>query len=201
MNIIDAYIDKSEEFAQPILHHLRKLVHEACPEVVEKMKWSFPVFEYKGRILSNMAAFKKHCSFGFWLANSMSDPLKILEAEEGRTGMGQLGKIQRLDDLPDDNILISYIHEAMQLTDLGAKLERRKADPKAEIVIPEDLQERMNQSPKARATFEKFSNSNKREYVEWINGAKTEPTRLKRLDTTIEWLEEGKVRNWKYLKC
>ncbi len=201
MNIIDAYIDKSEEFAQPILHHLRKLVHEACPEVVEKMKWSFPVFEYKGRILCNMAAFKKHCSFGFWLANSMSDPLKILEAEEGRTGMGQLGKIQRLDDLPDDNILISYIHEAMQLTDSGAKLERRKADPKAEIVIPEDLQERMNQSPKARATFEKFSNSNKREYVEWINGAKTEPTRLKRLDTTIEWLEEGKVRNWKYLKC
>ena len=76
---LDAYIGQSAEFAQPILEHLRKLVHETCPAVAEQMKWSFPHFIYKGQNLCSMASFKQHCAFGFWLSPLMSDPYKILQ--------------------------------------------------------------------------------------------------------------------------
>jgi hypothetical protein len=49
---------------------LRDLVHKACPEVEETMKWSFPHFDYKGMMCS-MAAFKQYCAFGFWKASSI----------------------------------------------------------------------------------------------------------------------------------
>ncbi|MGB5139924.1 MAG: DUF1801 domain-containing protein, partial [Candidatus Zixiibacteriota bacterium] len=62
---VDAYIKNSADFAKPILNRLRKLVHTACPDCEETMKWSFPHFDYKG-MLCSMASFKQHCAFGFW---------------------------------------------------------------------------------------------------------------------------------------
>lgn len=197
---VDTYIDKSQEFAQPILTHLRALVHKACPEVEEKIKWSFPNFDYKNSILCSMASFKEHCAFGFWLGGIMEDPDGIL-SKGGETAMGQLGKIRSLNDLPSDEIMIRYIHQAMDLIDKGVKIPKKPtAEKKKELKIPEILQDALNKNDKARLTFDQFSYSNKKEYAEWIIEAKTETTKLKRLETTLEWLEEGKVRNWKYLK-
>lgn len=196
----DTYIEKSQEFAQPILIHLRELVHKACPEVEEKMKWSFPNFEYKKTILCSMASFKQHVAFGFWLATVMEDPDGILNNESKESAMGQLGRISSKKDLPSDAILLRYIHQAMSLIDQGVKLKKQNTVNTTEIVVPEVLIEALKKSDKAQATFDNFSPSNKREYVMWINEAKTEATRDKRLETAIEWMEEGKVRNWKYMK-
>jgi hypothetical protein len=69
---IDLYISKSADFAKPILLHLRELVHTACPDVVETIKWGMPSFDYKGPMCS-MASFKQHCAFGFWKASLMKD--------------------------------------------------------------------------------------------------------------------------------
>lgn len=194
----DQYIEKSQEFARPILIHLRKLVHEACPEVEEKMKWSFPNFDYKGSILCSMASFKQHCAFGFWLANVMDDPDDILK-NEGESAMGQLGRITSLKDLPSDAILIKYIIEAMRLIDAGVKLQKKPVTAESkDLIVPEILDKALKSNDRARATFDKFSNSNRKEYIVWINEAKTEATKEKRLATTMEWLEEGKTRNWKY---
>lgn len=195
----DLYIEKSQEFAKPILNHVRELVHKACPEVDEKMKWSFPNFEYKKNILCSMASFKQHCSFGFWLGSLMEDPDGILNPV-GETAMGQLGRISSLKDLPSDEIMIRYIHHAMDLIDQGVKQKKKEPLSSSEIVIPDILKNALKNNDKANATFEKFSPSNKKEYIEWINDAKTDSTKAKRLETTLEWLEEGKVRNWKYIK-
>lgn len=195
----NTYIEKSKEFAQPVLEHIRLLVHQACPEVEEKMKWSFPNFEYKKSILCSMASFKEHCSFGFWLGGLMDDPDGILN-KVGETAMGQLGRIKSLQDLPPDTVMIKYIHQAMTLVDQGVKLTKKEPVKKTDIEIPEVLIDALKTSDKARMTFEQFSPSNKKEYIEWIKDAKSEATRIKRLETTIEWLEEGKVRNWKYIK-
>ncbi len=194
---IDAYIDNAADFAKPVLNHLRELVHQACPDVEEGWKWSFPHFMYKGAILCSMAAFKQHCSFGFWKSSLMPDPDQIF-AEEERNGMGHLGKIYSLKDLPKDAVLKKYIKAAMQLNEEGAKVQKKPAADKKELVTPDDLLQALKANNAAKLTYDAFSYTNKKDYVEWITEAKTETTRLKRLTQAIEWMAEGKTRNWKY---
>lgn len=198
---IDDYIDKSAEFAKPILQHLRHLVHHANPNVKETIKWGFASFDYKGPLCS-MASFKQHCVFGFWKAKLLHDPEGHLSerANQGGEAMGNLGRITSINDLPPDNILINFIREASRLNDEGIKLPAPPKKDKGELVIPGYLKESLKMNAAARDTFEKFSPTNKREYIEWINEAKTEETKARRLETAIEWMAEGKVRNWKYVR-
>ena len=192
---VDAYIDRSRDFAKPVLRHLRKLVHEACPEVTETLKWSMPSFEYKG-ILCGFAAFKEHCTFGFWKQSLM---------EEGnfpaKTAMGSFGRIASLKDLPSDAAMKKLIKQAAKLNDAGIKVKRPAPAPKKELIVPDVLTTALKKNRAARTTFAAFPYSCRKEYIEWITEAKTDATRDKRLATTIEWLSEGKRRNWKYEKC
>ena len=197
-NRVDNYIKKSADFAIPILLHLRELVQKGCPDVEETMKWSFPHFEYKG-ILCSMASFKQHCSFGFWKASLMKDADKF-EAV-GETGMGHLGKITSLKELLSDKTLLAYIKEAMRLNEEEIKLPAKpKSTEKKELIIPADMQKALSRNKKAKSVFDSFNYSNKKEYIEWIVDAKSGDTRNKRLETAIEWIAEGKVRHWKYVK-
>ena len=197
---IDSYIANSAPFAQPILNHLRKLVHEVCPDVEETMKWSFPHFDYAGEILCSMASFKKHCAFGFWKASIMPDPHKLLQIV-GKTAMGSLGQITDISELPPDRVIKEYIKEAARLNKEGVKLpQRTKAGTKKELEVPAYFTKELRKNKKAQSTFDTFSTTNKREYVDWITSAKTEETRAKRLETAIEWMSEGKIRHWKYVK-
>jgi uncharacterized protein YdeI (YjbR/CyaY-like superfamily) len=191
---IDAYIAKSPEFAQPILKHLRKIVHEACPNVQEALKWSRPHFIYKG-MLCGMSAFKAHCAFGFWKGS-----LIVAQGEnKNSSAMGQFGRLTSLKDLPSKKQIASYIRTAMKLNDAGVKTTTRvKRTPRKALPVPADLAAALKRNKAARATFDKFSPSNQREYIVWIVEAKAEDTRKRRLATTIEWLAEGKARNWKY---
>lgn len=196
---IDAYIAKAADFAKPILEHIRMIVHKACPDVTETLKWSMPHFDYKDEMMCSMAAFKGHCVMGFWKASLMKDPI-LLDNAASETSMGHLGRITSLKDLPPDKKLIAYIKEAMALNDKGIKVARKPATEKKDLNIPEELLSALKKNRKARETFEAFSYSHKKEYVEWINEAKTAPTREKRLIQTMEWLEEGKPRHWKFVK-
>lgn len=195
---VDAYIAKSAEFARPILEHLRAVVHAACPDVVETMKWSFPHFDYKG-MLCSMAAFKEHCAFNFW-----KGALLGLEngGEEGR-GMGQFGRLTCVADLPAKAVLAGHLREAIRLNDAGVKSPARskpKAPPKP-VVVPDDLANALAANPAAGAAFDAFPPSHRREYVDWITEAKTQATRTRRLETAVAWMAEGKSRNWKYANC
>jgi uncharacterized protein YdeI (YjbR/CyaY-like superfamily) len=196
---IDAYISKSAGFAQPVLNHLRALVHKACPAVEETMKWSFPHFDYKGEMMCSMAAFKQHCVFGFWKAALMKDPVLINNAKS-ETAMGHLGRITSTNDLPADKIMIGYIKEAVQLNDAGSKITKAKPAAPKELEIPAYFSAALIKNKKARAAFEKFNYAHKKEYLQWLTEAKTEPTREKRLAQSMEWIEEGRTRNWKYVK-
>ncbi len=196
--VIDAYILKSADFAKPILLHIRELVHKACPDVQEKMKWSFPHFDYKGEMMCSMAAFKQHAVFGFWKAALMKDPI-LVENARSETAMGHLGKLTSLKDLPSDKKLTAWIKEAMQLTDKGIKLPSKpKSTEKKELVVPDYFTKALNKNKPAKKTFDDFAYSHKKEYLEWITEAKTEETRNKRMATALEWMAEGKGKNWKY---
>ena len=194
---IDEYINASADFARPILKHLRKLVHKASPEIEETMKWGFPHFDYRG-ILCSFAAFKNHCRFNFWKASLMKDPENIMTQME-KASMGGFDKISSLGDLPSEETFLEYMQEAIKLNEEGVKVSAKpKAGVKKTYSIPEDLSAALSKNKKAKVNFEAFSPSHQREYITWIEEAKTDATREKRLTTTIEWLEEGKSRNWKY---
>jgi len=193
---VDAYIDNAQDFAKPILNHLRKLVHEACPDVQETMKWSFPHFDYKGMMCS-MASFKEHCAFNFWKQVLLEQ--SAFPAE--KTAMGSFGRITSLKDLPSDKTLKKLIVDAARLNDQGVKVNKTVSKEKRELVVPDILMSALATNALAAETFNNFPYSKKKEYVDWITEAKTDATRDKRLGTTIEWLAEGKARNWKYEKC
>lgn len=175
------------------------VVHKACPDVTETLKWSMPHFDYKGEMMCSMAAFKGHCVMGFWKASLMKDPM-LMQNATSETAMGHLGRITTLKDLPPDKKLIAFIKEAMELNDKGIKVAKKPAAEKRALLIPEELLSALKKNRKARETFDAFSYSHKKEYVEWITEAKTEATREKRLMQTIEWLGEGKSRHWKFVK-
>ena len=200
---IDAYIEKIADFAKPIMTHLRELVHTTCPDVEETWKWSFPHFMYKSAILCSMAAFKEHCVFGFWKASLLEDKDMILTIKD-RESMGHLGKIESIKDLPKDAVLKKYIKAAMKLNEEGVKLPARtKAteEQKNELAIPDYFTKELKKNKKAEKIFNDFRYSHKKEYVEWFEEAKTEATRNKRIAQAMEWIEEGKSRNWKYTNC
>ena len=198
---VDAYIAKAQPFAKPILNHLRKLVHGACSGIEETIKWGMPSFEYKGPFCG-MAAFKQHAVFGFWKSKLLKDPHNLLGERfvHGGEAMGNLGRITSLKDLPPDGAIIGFVKQAKKLNDEGIKLPPRIKKAKKELVTPDYFMAALKKNKKAFATFESFSYSNKKEYVEWTTEAKTEETRAKRLETAIEWMAEGKVRNWKYIR-
>ncbi len=198
-NRIDAYIEKSQDFAKPILEHIRNLVHSVCPEVEEDMKWSFPHFMYNKKILCSVAAFKQHCAFGFWLEKEMKT-MKELTKDTEKNSMFSLGKIQSVSDLPSDVQLSKAVREAMELTDMGVVV-KKAAPQKVELETPDYFMVALKENKNAFNFFNKASMSYRKEYITWIVDAKTEATRNKRITQAIEWISEGKGRNWKYEKC
>lgn len=191
---VDAYIARSADFARPILEHLRALVHKACPDVEETIKWGMPHFTHHG-ILCSMAAFTEHCALGFWKGSL------VLEGPGAEDAMGQFGRITSRADLPQDGVLIEYVKKAARLNEEGVPAPRtRTGAPKPELDVPGDLAAALAENDAARATFEGFSPSARREYVEWITEARTNATRQRRLTQAVAWMAEGKPRNWKYMK-
>ena len=194
---VDAYIQKSAPFAQPVLTYLRDLVHETCPDVEEEIKWSFPNFMYKG-MFCGMAAFKAHCAFNFWKGSLIAG----LQETKDKDGMGGFGRITSIDDLPPKKKLIGFLREAKRLNDEGIRKEKPKGTKeKKELVVPPFILAAVKKNKKAFANFEASSYSHRKEYVEWITEAKTEETRNRRMETAVAWLAEGKSRNWKYERC
>ena len=194
---IDAYIAKSADFARPILSTLRDAIHEGCPEVQETIKWGMPFFEYKGPFCF-LAAFKAHCGFGFWRAGGvLGGKAKPDEA------MGQLGRITSIKDLPGKRVLLQYIKDAKKKKDEGPASPARikVAREKKELVVPPYFTAALKKNKKAKVTFDAFTYSKQKDYVDWLTEAKTEETRGRRLETSVEWLAEGKSRNWKYERC
>jgi uncharacterized protein YdeI (YjbR/CyaY-like superfamily) len=192
---IDAYIERQADFARPILTYLREIVHVACPDCEETLKWSMPSFVYKKKILAHFAAFKAHAAFGYWSGS------QVLEKDSKQaSAMGQFGRLTSLDDLPPRETLIELTRKAMQLIDEGVKPVRDKT-AKAPFTVPQDLKSALDANAAAKATFDGFPPSAQRDYVDWIVEAKRDETRAKRLNQAIEWLAEGKRRHWKYENC
>jgi uncharacterized protein YdeI (YjbR/CyaY-like superfamily) len=189
---VDAYIAKSADFAKPVLNRLRKLVHAACPDVTETIKWGAPFYEHGG-ILICTPAFKNHCALVFWKGKLI---FKEFAAKDNPRK--KFRNLKSLADLPGDKILTGYIKQAVALNKAGVKTPRRKPKPKGKLVVPDYFLAALKKNKKALATFENFSTSNRRDYVEWLTEAKREATHAQRLQTALEWLAAGKSRHWKY---
>ena len=190
---VDSYIAKAPDFAKPILTYIRDAAHEGCPECEEDLKWRNPAFVYNG-LLAGMAAFKEHCVFGFWKGELVTGE----RTPDGEQSMAMYRKVSSLDDLPPKKKLVAWFKKAKELNDSGAKAPR-VTKPKKALDEPDYFLAAIKENKKALATYERFSPSHKREYIEWITDAKGEDTRARRIKQALEWMAEGKARNWKYM--
>jgi len=194
---VDAYIENAPDFARPLLNHWRALIHKESPDVEETIKWGMPFFARKA-LLSNMAAFKAHCAFGFWHGAEVAAAAGFKPDD---AAMGQLGRVTSLAGFPSDKVIARLIREAVRLDDAGFKKSSRPEKPKPALIVPDDLAAALKANAKARAVFEAFPPSHKREFVDWITEAKREETRQRRLSQALELLSEGKSRYAKYANC
>lgn len=190
---IDAYIAKAQPFAKPILKHLRGVVREGCPQCEETIKWGMPAFTHNG-IVAIVASFKAHCAFVLWKADDVTPGIN-------RSAMGSLGRITSVDDLPPKKTLIGYVKKRAELNEKGVK-RPKPAAPRARkpVRVPPELASALKKSAKARTAWENFPPSHRREYVEWISGAKQAETKERRLKAALKQIAEGKPQNWKYMK-
>ena len=198
---IDAYIEKAAPFAQPVLTHLRNLMHQACPHATESVKWGMPFFTQRGVILCHMAAFKRHCAFGFW-GPEMKKVLKR-DGLQSSDAMGVLGRITKLKDLPPDRELLAYMRHAADLVQSGDRtksIERPKKKARR-LRVPLELAAALKKNKLATKAFAEFSPSCRREYADWISEAKRPETKQKRVAQAVTWIAKGKTRNWKYENC
>lgn len=200
---VDAYIASAADFAQPILTHIRELVHKALPDVEEDIKWSMPFFLYHGLMLGNMAGFKQHCSFGVWGKEGPANLRK--DGIYDREAMGQLGKLTSVKDLPPDRDFIKYLRVAAAEIDTGVRTQNysrpKSTTPKPPPEVPPALAAALKKNKTAATQFAAMPPGCQREYCDWISEAKRDETRDKRVATAIEWISEGKRRNWKYENC
>jgi uncharacterized protein YdeI (YjbR/CyaY-like superfamily) len=191
---IDAYIATAQPFARPIIEHVRERVHATLPDCEESVKWGMPAYVVDGKILLMTPAFKAHAALNFWRGQE-------LRAEKADAdAMGQFGKLRSLDDLPPDLELDRLIREAADLARNPPAPRKAKQASKPPPEMHPDLAVALDKAPKAKANFEALAPSCQRDYLEWVAEAKRDETRAKRIATTIEWVSEGKSRNWKYEK-
>ena len=196
---VDAYIAKAADFAKPVLEHFRTIVYKASPDITESIKWGVPSFDYKGKMLCSLAAFKQHCALGFWLGAQIKSLQPYLaEVEDRASEFGRIANIKSVKDLPRNKDLLAAVKEAIALMDAGVTLKRAPAKKLAELPVPEPLAKALAKNKAAKTVFEKFAPSHRKEYIQWITEAKTDATRDKRIASAIEWIAEGKGRNWKY---
>jgi len=197
----DEYLERCEPFAAPILARIRKAMHQACPEIEETMKWNAPHFEHHG-LIAGVAAFKRHVRLIFWRGKELTAPAGSF-ARVGRTGMGAL-RLEQLSDLPPQRVLVKYAKQAAKLNESAARAPQRGTGRTAArraqrpISAPRDLAAALRKNARARCTFDDFSATHRREYVEWIEAAKRDTTRASRIEQAVAWMAEGKSRNWKY---
>jgi uncharacterized protein YdeI (YjbR/CyaY-like superfamily) len=190
---VDAYITKARPFAKPILKRLRTIIHKGCPKITEEIKWGAPFYLYQNRVLCATMAFKGHCALVFWKA-------ALIGKKNGKNAKDELKRLRRisiLGDLPSERDLLAYLKLAMHFNEPGTKLPPREKR-KAPVNVPSELTYALRANPKAQATFNALTPTRKKDYIYWITGAKTEETRERRLETAIDWMSEGKSRNWKY---
>lgn len=191
---VDAYIAKRQPFAQPILNHLRELVHKYAPGAEETLKWGVPHFVLNDQNLAGMAAFKEHATFGFWRDEEVTGSPRDTGA------MGSMGRLAMLSDLPDDEQMADWIVKAAGLCAEG-KPKRPKAAPKPALDLPADLGRALRADAAAQGHWDAFSPGKRRDYIEWVLEAKRDETRDKRIKTIVAQVAEGKDRNWKYKSC
>lgn len=197
---VDAYIAKQQPFAKEICTRVRAIVHEAAPDITEDIKWGHVAFMHKG-IVCGLAAFKHHVVFHFWKASLLGGS-HARRSTDDKT-LEQLAKLKSVDELPSKSVIASLVKAAVKLNDGAVKVPKSPMaakKTKAPLRTPPSLAKALARNAKAKSTYQGFSPSHKREYVEWICDAKSVETRDRRIEQALGWMSEGKPRNWKYMK-
>lgn len=191
---ITAYIEKATPEFKEVMIALRSVLNNPNFDIKEDWKWGAPNFNNEGMICW-LAHFRNHVGMNFFKGTLIKDKYNLFTHYREEKGNRQL-KFSDINQIIPEQIEY-YIEEAIKLNQENIKVVKKEIDTS----LPLDLETELNNNPKAKMFFESLAPSYKRDYIEWIEEAKREATRTKRLATTMEWLSEGKKKNWKYENC
>ena len=190
--LIDDSISKAEPFAKLICKKLRAIIFKAEPTIIEDWKWD-PNYNSNGMVCG-FWYFKSHVTFTFYQGALLKDKYKILKSNPGNLHNRHI-KYTDVKEV-DEKILIEYIKEAVKNNSKGIKLTEAKDKT---VVIPDDFRKILTKN-KFLKNFETMSYSKRKDYVLWVEGAKQEETRIKRINLAVEKIAENQGLNDKYLK-
>lgn len=187
-------MSKAEKWYKEI-EFLRAIINKT--ELVKTRKWGGEVYTlHNGNVLM-IGAFKNHVGLWFYNGVFLKDPYRVLEnAQEGKTKAMRHWKFTSVDEM-DEKIIGEYIQEAIENEKQGLRWKPEKSD---KIEIPEILQEALNSNKAFKKAFNELTPFKQKEFVEHIDTAKREATKMSRLEKIIPMVLEGEGLNDKYRK-
>lgn len=184
---IDEYIAGKEAWARPFLTKLRQLVLTANPKMEQEWKWKAPAFTHHG-IVCLLWGFKAHVSLTFSDGNLLDDPNQVFDDCGGNEHNRAL-KLRAGDTIPEKQI-VAWVKSACEINEKGLKPKAKQAAPKAKAVtVSADFDKALKKNKAVKEFFDSLSPSCKRAYTEWVDEAKREETKLKRIAKGIEALK------------
>jgi len=168
-------------------------------DVEETIKWNAPVYSVDGKNVIGLGAFKNH--FGIWFFNGvfLKDEKNLLtNAQEGRTKALRQMLFESVDDINKQAVL-QYVKEAIENQKLGKEIKSDRTNKKP--VITKELQNALDKDSVYKNSFNNLTPGRQREYCEYINTAKREPTKLSRLEKIKPMILQGIGLNEKYKNC
>lgn len=190
---ISQYIESADVKKKEILQRLRDFLNRDDFGLTEDWKWHAPNFNSNGMVCW-LAFFKSHVGLNFFKGSLIEDLHGLYDNASMDKG-NRIIKYKTINEI-NENLLEYYIYEAIKHNKEGAKITSKKV----EIEVPKDLAKALEKDIMAKDFFTNLAPGYKRDYIDWIISAKQEKTRLKRLETTLEWLGQGKKKNWRYKK-
>ncbi|MEO9802317.1 MAG: YdeI/OmpD-associated family protein [Reichenbachiella sp.] len=193
---IDAYLTTVSSEHRPVLELIRKTVNAVDDRIQEDWKWRAPCFSLEG-LVCWFVAFKSHVGLNFFKGALIEDIHNAFVESEDEDKGNRMIHFKSIDEVKV-KVIQDYVKQAVLLNEQGIKIDFPK---RKTLETPDYLIEALNKNKKAKDVFESFTDAQRKDYIEWLVEAKREETRNKRMTQAIEWIAEGKTRNWKYMNC
>lgn len=190
---VEDFLSNNENWRKE-LEKIREILLKT--ELKEEIKWGIPTYSAHGKNIVAFAGFKNHVALWFYNGVFLKDEHKVLyNANEEKTRGLRQWRFTSADEINPD-LVLSYVFEAIQNQKEGKEI---KPESK-KLAIPAELQKALDSNKVLKSAFESLTPGRQKEYIEFIDSAKREPTRIDRLNKSIPIILEGKGLHDKYRK-
>jgi len=187
---VDEYLGRVKNWQQE-LTILRSILLETT--LTETIKWGVPCYTFQDTNIVLLGSFKEFCSISFFKGILLSDPHGILTSPGENSQSVKMVKFTSLQDIVKlKPILKEYIYEAIEVENLGLKVETKKL---SDLVFAEELIQVLSDDAAFKTAFEALTPGRQRAYNLFFTAAKQPATRFSRIEKYRQQILDGKGIN------